>query len=84
MAAGAATITVSPPAAAEVETVVAQQRAALDLLDQLLEAPDNVVRFAMARGDLFWINNRRLAHNRTAYRDTPGNVRQLQRMWIQA
>ncbi len=62
----------------------AQQRAALDLLDQLLEAPDNVVRFAMARGDLFWINNRRLAHNRTAYRDTPGNVRQLQRMWIQA
>lgn len=62
----------------------AQQRAALDLLDQLLEAPDNVLRFAMARGDVFWINNRRLAHNRTAYRDTPGNVRQLQRMWIQA
>jgi hypothetical protein len=58
--------------------------AAMDRLDELLENPDNVVRFRLERGDFVWINNRQLAHNRTDYSDTPGNVRQLQRMWIEA
>jgi len=55
---------------------------ALDLLDAQLEASDNVLRYDLQRGDILWVNNRRLAHNRTAYRDSPGNVRQLQRMWV--
>lgn len=55
---------------------------AMDLLDALLERADNVVRFRLERGDILWVNNRLLAHNRTAYQDVPGNVRQLQRMWI--
>lgn len=58
------------------------QLQALDLLDRLLEAPENVLRFQLERSEILWVNNRRLAHNRTAYEDTPGNVRQLQRMWI--
>lgn len=60
----------------------ALQRRALDRLDALLAHPDNVVTFRLQRGDVLWVNNRRLAHNRTAYHDTPDNVRQLQRMWI--
>lgn len=55
---------------------------AMDRLDALLEHPDNVVRFRLDRGDILWVNNRIMAHNRTAYQDTPDNVRQLQRMWI--
>tara|TARA_R110002072_G_scaffold228234_14_gene385515 strand:- start:76194 stop:77150 length:957 start_codon:yes stop_codon:yes gene_type:complete len=55
---------------------------AMDRLDALLEHADNVVRFRLERGDILWVNNRVLAHNRTAYQDTPGNIRQLQRMWI--
>ena len=58
--------------------------AAMDRLDELLEHPDSVVRFRLERGDFVWIDNRRIAHNRTDYSDTPGNVRQLQRMWIEA
>ncbi|MCK5943944.1 MAG: TauD/TfdA family dioxygenase, partial [Planctomycetes bacterium] len=66
------------------EPLGARELEALDLLDRLLEAPDNVVRFQLRRGEMLWVNNRRLAHNRTSYRDTPDNVRQLQRMWIAA
>ena len=59
-------------------------RAAFDRLDALLQRPEHVVTFRLERGDVLWVNNRVLAHNRTAYHDTPGNVRRLQRMWIQA
>lgn len=55
---------------------------AMDRLDALLQHPDNVVSFRLERGDILWVNNRLFAHNRTAYRDTPDNVRRLQRMWI--
>ncbi|MFT7535001.1 MAG: alpha-ketoglutarate-dependent taurine dioxygenase [Hyphomicrobiaceae bacterium] len=55
---------------------------AMDRLDALLQHPDNVVRFRLERGDILWVNNRLVAHNRTAYQDTPNNVRQLQRMWV--
>lgn len=61
-----------------------RQLEALDELDRLLESEDNVMRFQLERSEILWVNNRRLAHNRTAYRDTPGNVRQLQRMWIES
>ncbi len=56
---------------------------AFDVLDRLLEHPDNVVRFRLEKGDMLWLNNTTLAHNRTAYEDDPGNVRTLQRMWIE-
>ncbi|MCB9879916.1 MAG: TauD/TfdA family dioxygenase [Planctomycetes bacterium] len=60
------------------------RRLALDLLDEALTRDDHVLRFRLERGDVLWVNNRILAHNRTAYRDTPDNVRRLQRMWVQA
>lgn len=60
------------------------QREALDRLDEALARDEHVLRFRLERGDVVWVNNRTMAHNRTAYRDTPDNVRRLQRMWIQA
>lgn len=57
---------------------------ALDALDAFLTAPNNVVSFQMEKGDIMWLNNRTIAHNRTAYTDTPDNIRKLQRMWISA
>ncbi len=58
------------------------ERRAFDLLDELLARPENVIRFRLERGDAMFVNNRTLAHNRTSYVDAPGNVRQLQRLWL--
>lgn len=55
---------------------------ALDALDALLTAPNNVVSFRMQPGDIIWLNNKTIAHNRTAYKDSETNIRKLQRMWI--
>lgn len=60
----------------------ARQRRAFDLLDRLLEDERHVLRFRLQRGDALWVNNRVMAHNRTAFTDTPDNVRCLQRMWV--
>lgn len=57
---------------------------AFDRLDELLAQPENVVRFRLERGCALWVNNRTLAHNRTAYVDAPDHQRVLQRMWIDA
>lgn len=60
------------------------QLAALDCLDAWLTHPEHVVRFKLDKDEMLWVNNRILAHNRSAYLDSPGNVRQCQRMWVQA
>jgi len=60
----------------------ASARAALDALDLRLAAPENVVSFRLDKGDILWLNNRTVAHNRTAYQDSEDQIRQLQRMWI--
>lgn len=59
------------------------QVSALDALDAVLRAPESVVRLRMERGDMLWVNNRRVAHGRESYRDTPGNTRQLHRIWVE-
>ena len=56
--------------------------AAMNALDRELADPDHVVRFALARGDSLWVNNRAILHNRTDYRDEPGHMRRLLRMWV--
>ena len=60
------------------------QTAALDALDEALQTPENVVGFRLERGDMLFIDNRILAHNRLAYSDAAGHTRRLQRMWIAA
>ena len=59
-----------------------RELAALDKLDEVLGAPENVVRFQLGKGDIAWFNNRTLAHNRDGYADSATNTRRLQRMWI--
>jgi len=64
------------------EPLSEQHLAALDLLDEILCSRDQAVSFQLEKGDILWVNNRTLAHNRTEYKDTPDNIRRLQRMWI--
>ena len=59
-----------------------EETAALDTLDRVLSAPENVIRLRLEKGDMLFIDNRILAHNRLAYRDAPGHTRRLQRIWI--
>jgi hypothetical protein len=60
------------------------QRAALDALDRIAAAPELRVEFALERDDLFFINNRWLLHNRTAFTDSPDPARRrhLVRLWL--
>jgi hypothetical protein len=56
---------------------------ALDLLDEMLAAPPHVVRFRLEAGDMLWVNNRTVAHDREAFVDDPAAPRLLWRMWVQ-
>ena len=54
---------------------------AFDRLDALLADPQLVLRFRMERGHMLWIDNKTVAHNRSAYDDEPSARRHLVRMW---
>jgi hypothetical protein len=62
----------------------AAQRRALDVLDGVLNAPELRVEFALRPGDLYFINNRWILHNRTAFVDHPEleQRRHLVRLWL--
>ena len=59
-----------------------RRRRAFDILDEVLSSGELAVSVRLDAGDILWINNRTLAHTRTGYVDTPGNLRQMQRMWV--
>jgi len=44
------------------EPLSREARAALDLLDELLDDPENVIQVELGAGDMLWCNNRTLAH----------------------
>jgi alpha-ketoglutarate-dependent taurine dioxygenase len=62
------------------------QRRALDALDEVAHDPSLRVEFALEPGDLFFVNNRWILHNRTAFEDhaEPEQRRHLIRLWLQA
>lgn len=62
------------------------QRQALDALDAVANDPALRVEFALEPGDMFFINNRWILHNRTAFvdHDEPERRRHLVRLWLQA
>jgi hypothetical protein len=64
----------------------AGQREALDVLDAVLSEPALRVEFALAPGDIFFVNNRWILHNRTAFEDhpEPEQRRHLVRLWLRA
>ena len=53
----------------------------LDIIDNFFSEPENTVRFKMKKGDVFYVNNRFLCHNRTAFKNS-GKPRQMVRSWI--
>lgn len=55
--------------------------ATLDRIDQYFAEPGHCLQFSLHRGDLLFVNNRFLCHNRTAFRDS-GEPRRLVRAWI--
>ncbi|HTU22535.1 MAG TPA: TauD/TfdA family dioxygenase [Gemmataceae bacterium] len=62
------------------------QRRALDALDEVAHDAALRVEFELEPGDLFFINNRWILHNRTAFEDhaEPEQRRHLVRLWLRA
>ncbi len=63
------------------EPLTAAETNALDRLDALLGDARFVLSFTLQRGEMLWVNNRSIAHNRTAFTDDPRAPRTLVRMW---
>ena len=53
-----------------------------DRLDAALNAPAFRHVFALEAGDLLFIDNHRIAHDRTAYLDDPSQPRLMLRLWL--
>jgi alpha-ketoglutarate-dependent taurine dioxygenase len=56
----------------------------LNRLDATLSAPLYRHAFLLAPGDLLLLDNHRIAHDRTAYVDAPGQRRRMLRLWLNA
>jgi alpha-ketoglutarate-dependent taurine dioxygenase len=63
-----------------------KQQQALDELDLLLGRPELRVEFELRPDDMYFLNNRWIFHNRTAFEDhrDPERRRHLVRLWLQA
>jgi alpha-ketoglutarate-dependent taurine dioxygenase len=55
---------------------------AFDALDAALSDPAHVVSFRMAPGDLLFIDNTTVAHDRDAYEEDPDQPRLMLRLWL--
>lgn len=66
------------------EPLTPQQTQALDTLDRVLARRDLWATFDLKRGQILFINNRWLFHNRTAFEDhaEPERRRHLVRLWL--
>jgi alpha-ketoglutarate-dependent taurine dioxygenase len=53
---------------------------ALEAVRELVEADDNYIEFLLGQGQFLYINNRQIAHSRTAFRDDDAK-RHLMRFW---
>jgi alpha-ketoglutarate-dependent taurine dioxygenase len=62
----------------------AEGEAALDELDRIMERPDLRTDFHFEVGQMQFVNNRQIAHKRTAFRDwpEPERKRHLVRLWL--
>jgi hypothetical protein len=58
------------------------ERAALDRLDALLADERFVLQIALMRGEMLFLDNRTIAHNRTAYEDARDQKRLYVRLWL--
>jgi alpha-ketoglutarate-dependent taurine dioxygenase len=62
----------------------AEERRALDVLDGVLARPELRVEFFLEPGQMYFINNRWILHNRTAFIDhtEADRRRHLVRLWL--
>jgi alpha-ketoglutarate-dependent taurine dioxygenase len=67
------------------EPLTPGQREALDQLDAVLNRPELRAEFSLEPGQAFFINNRWVLHNRTAFEDhpQPERRRHLVRLWLE-
>lgn len=67
------------------QPLTAAQIRALDLLDQVAGLPELRVDFMLQPGQMYFINNRWILHNRTAFEDYPEieRRRHLVRLWLE-
>lgn len=59
-----------------------EARRAFDVLDAVLSDPVNVLSFRMEPGDLLFVDNTLVAHDRDAYEEDPAWPRLMLRLWI--
>jgi len=66
------------------QSLTTEQVRALDVLDSVLAQPELRAEFRLKPGDMFFINNRWILHNRTAFDDhpEPERRRHLVRLWL--
>jgi alpha-ketoglutarate-dependent taurine dioxygenase len=66
------------------EPLTREQVRALDVLDGVLARPGMRAEFALNPADMFFVNNRWILHNRTAFEDhaEPARRRHLVRLWL--
>jgi alpha-ketoglutarate-dependent taurine dioxygenase len=66
------------------QPLTSEQRRALDVLDAVLARPNLRVEFSLKPGDMYFINNRWILHNRTSFVDYPEleRRRHLVRLWL--
>ena len=66
------------------QPLTSEQVRALDALDRVAARPELRVEFHLRPGDLYFLNNRWLMHNRTAFEDhtEPEHKRHLVRLWL--
>jgi alpha-ketoglutarate-dependent taurine dioxygenase len=68
------------------EPLTPEQRGALDQFDEVLNRPALRAEFSLEPGQVYFINNRWILHNRTAFEDhpEPERRRHLVRLWLEA
>ena len=64
-------------------TIRPDRMEALDRLDRALCSERLAVRFGMEKGDMLWLNNHTIAHNRTAYTESSEAPRTMIRLWLE-
>ena len=66
------------------QPLTSAQLRALDVLDEVLRRRDLMAEFSLEPGDIYFINNRWILHNRTAFEDWPEleRRRHLVRLWL--
>jgi hypothetical protein len=67
------------------QPLAAEQKRALDVLDAVLRQPELHVEFGLKPREMFFVNNRWIFHNRSAFEDhaEPERKRHYVRLWLQ-